>query len=164
MSTLCLSGEKLHVSRGRRHLDSVRLFGVFVMNDAEAQRVFGTFYQHQGGALKTQRGKRWFFKSRRKQTKTCSLNLSNIVWYSLRCAPCRQSVHRGVWWWAACGRTGIASSRFWLGKLWRFPPEPVLHMWWGQDLSSSAAETESPAQNTENRGGVFIKGLILWIL
>lgn len=34
------------------HLDGVRLFGVFVMHDAETQGVFGVFVEHQCGALK----------------------------------------------------------------------------------------------------------------
>lgn len=38
------------------HLDSVRLFGVFVMSHTEAQRVFCTLYQHESGALKEKDG------------------------------------------------------------------------------------------------------------
>lgn len=57
MSSLSQCEEKVHVSRWGSHLDGVRLFGVFVMNYAEAQRVFGAFNQHQSGALKTRREK-----------------------------------------------------------------------------------------------------------
>lgn len=35
----------------RSYLDGVWLFGVFVVSHAEAQRVFGTFNQHEGGTL-----------------------------------------------------------------------------------------------------------------
>lgn len=37
---------------GASHLHGVRLFGVFVVRDAEAQGVLGALDQHEGGALK----------------------------------------------------------------------------------------------------------------
>ena len=39
------------MSISRSHLHCVRLLGVFVVRDAEAQRVLGALHQHQSGAL-----------------------------------------------------------------------------------------------------------------
>lgn len=53
------------------HLNRVRLLGVLVMRHAEAQRIFGTFYQHQCGTLNT---------SKTPQTTCFSEFKSFVVW------------------------------------------------------------------------------------